>query len=146
MHITIFLLIYKEWSRRHGYRDNTVTDARSTRYFSEITGDIDPMNPNFQPLRKQKIKDDGLGGMYKPETIDFYVKAVVDLWTEQNNVAPIANASRSPRKLARPHLDAYKRKIGKSRSQDIRTLQHHLRLLTQRVYSYLYSIMSPLSL
>ncbi|KAG0009047.1 hypothetical protein BGZ82_004281, partial [Podila clonocystis] len=55
--------------------------------------------------------DDGLADLYKPETVDFYVKAVVDLWTEQGNSGTVADALTSPRKLARPFLDAYKRKI-----------------------------------
>lgn len=79
----------------------------------EIMGDIDPNKPDFRPLRKVKVKDDGLHGMYKPETVDFYIKAVVDLWTEQGNAGPVTGALKSPRKLARPFLEAYKRKIGK---------------------------------
>jgi len=103
----------QEWCDRHGYRDHTVTDARCTRFFMELLGEIDPSQPNYQPLRKKKVKDDGLGDLYMPETVDFYVKGVVDLWTQQNQSAPVAGAQTSPRKLAKPFMDAYKRRIGK---------------------------------
>jgi hypothetical protein len=50
-----------------------------------------------------------------PETMDFYIKAVVDLWTEQANETPNGvrvGAEVSPRKLAKPYMEAYKQKIG----------------------------------
>jgi len=79
----------------------------------ELVGEVDPNKPNFQPLCKKKFKDDGLGGLYMPQTVDFYVKGVVDIWTEQNQNGSVAGAPTSPRKLARPFMDAYKRRIGK---------------------------------
>ncbi|KAF8920074.1 hypothetical protein BGZ58_004458, partial [Dissophora ornata] len=50
-----------------------------------------------------------------PETVDFYIKSVVDLWNEQAISAPNGvwpGAETSPRKIARPFMEAYKRRIG----------------------------------
>ncbi|KAF9280819.1 hypothetical protein BGZ74_002517 [Mortierella antarctica] len=50
-----------------------------------------------------------------PETIDFYIKAVIDLWMEQATLAPNGiwpGAETSPHKLARPFKEAYKWRIG----------------------------------
>ncbi|KAF9129056.1 hypothetical protein BGX30_014080 [Mortierella sp. GBA39] len=47
--------------------------------------------------------------------MDFYIKAVVDLWNEQTTEAPSGarpGTDVSPRKIARPFMEAYKRKIG----------------------------------
>ncbi|KAI8598232.1 hypothetical protein EDD21DRAFT_383044, partial [Dissophora ornata] len=81
---------WSTWCTRHHYRDETVTNTRAARYFKESLGEPDPLNPdpNFQPLRRKKARTDALGDYYMPETIDFYIKAVVDLWNEQATSAP----------------------------------------------------------
>lgn len=92
-----------------------MTNARAARYFKEVLGEPDPSNPEIQPLRRKKARADTLGDYYMPETIDFYIKAVVDLWMEQATSAPNGiwpGAETSPRKLARPFMEAYKRRIG----------------------------------
>ena len=93
-----------------------MTNSRAARYFKECFGEADPLNPDVQPLRKKKSRTDALKDYYMPETIDFYIKAVVDLWTEQATSAPNGvwqGAETSPRKIARPFMEAYRRKIGK---------------------------------
>ncbi|KAK3830303.1 MAG: hypothetical protein J3R72DRAFT_259450 [Linnemannia gamsii] len=104
-----------EWCRNHHYRDYAVTNSRAARYFQEAFGEPDPLNPQIKPLRRQKARKDELGDYLMPETMDFYIKAVVDLWNEQATSAPNGvhpGAEVSPRKIARPFMEAYKRKIG----------------------------------
>ncbi|KAI1320798.1 hypothetical protein EDD11_009755 [Mortierella claussenii] len=60
----------------------------TARYFQERLGDFDPEKPHLRPLRKMKAGTDMLRDYYMPETVDFYIKAVVDLWTEQAHTAP----------------------------------------------------------
>jgi len=74
-----------------------------------------------------------------PETMDFYIKAVVDLWTEQATEAPNGahpGADISPRKLARPFMEAYKRKIGKMANYWLCTA-HYSYSSHIRIYSFL---------
>jgi hypothetical protein len=75
------------------------------------------LNPEIKPLRRQKARKDDLGKYLMPETMDFYIKAVVDLWNEQATSAPNGvhpGAEVSPRKIAKPFMEAYKRNIGKA--------------------------------
>lgn len=92
-----------------------MTNAGAARYFKEALGEPDPSNPEIQPLHQKKAQADALGDYYMPEMIDFYIKAVIDLWTEQatsalNGIWP--GAETSPCKLARPFMEAYKWRIG----------------------------------
>ena len=94
-----------------------MTNSRAARYFQEAFGEPDPLKPEIKPLRRQKARKDDLGNYLMPETMDFYIKAVVDLWNEQATSAPNGvhpGAEVSPRKIARPFMEAYRRKIGKT--------------------------------
>lgn len=107
---------FQAWCERYHYTGETVTDSRAARYFKEILGEPDPSRPDIQPLRRKKARTDALGDYYTPETADFYIKAVVDLWTEQAASAPDGvwpGAGTSPRRIAKPFMDAYKLRIGK---------------------------------
>lgn len=101
-----------------------MTNSRAARYFMEAFGEYDPLKPEIKPLRRQTPRKDELGDYLMPETMDFYIKAVVDLWTEQATSAPNGmhpGAEKSPRKIARPFMEAYKRKIGRQHMTGSRT-------------------------
>ncbi|KAG0371472.1 hypothetical protein BGX24_001620, partial [Mortierella sp. AD032] len=76
-----------EWCKTHHYRDDTVTNSRAARYFQEIFGEPDPLKPEITPLRRQEARKDALGDYLMPETMDFFIKAVIDLWNESTRKA-----------------------------------------------------------
>lgn len=67
-------------------------------------------------MTETRCKDDGLGGPSMSQTVDFYVKDVVAIWTEQNQNGTVAGALTSPRNLERPCKVAYRRIIGKKQN------------------------------
>jgi hypothetical protein len=92
-------------------------NACTAHYFQEAFGELDPLKPELKPIHRQKPRNDMLGSYLMPETMDFYIKAVIDLWTEQANETPngvCIGAEVFPWKLAKPYMEAYKQKIDMS--------------------------------
>ncbi|KAK3827863.1 MAG: hypothetical protein J3Q66DRAFT_382745, partial [Benniella sp.] len=81
---------WANWCQRKKYPDDEVTHPKFLAYIQELVADemvlADDDSDSIKPIRVH-VTDGYEGDLPSPETIDAYVKAVIDLYNRQSDIA-----------------------------------------------------------